>query len=94
MCYVGKATKIFIFIVTVVVVIGLILGFGLFRHASEKNQKCSGYSCETPSTSTSTPPSQFTTPDPIPATTSTAAPPTSFNAPPSPVAISQGPVHA
>ncbi|XVF66954.1 hypothetical protein PTKIN_Ptkin10aG0081300 [Pterospermum kingtungense] len=45
MCYVGKATKIFIFIVTVLVVSGLILGFGLFRHGLHKSHKCSGDSC-------------------------------------------------
>ncbi|XP_015081528.1 proline-rich receptor-like protein kinase PERK2 [Solanum pennellii] len=47
MCYVGKATKIFIFIVTVLVVTGLILGFGLLRHHNQKGEnKCSGDSCD------------------------------------------------
>ncbi|XP_059285050.1 pollen-specific leucine-rich repeat extensin-like protein 3 [Lycium ferocissimum] len=46
MCYVGKATKIFIFIVTVLIVTGLILGFGLLRHRNQKNSnKCSDDSC-------------------------------------------------
>ncbi|KAK6784998.1 hypothetical protein RDI58_018453 [Solanum bulbocastanum] len=47
MCYVGKATKIFIFIVTVLVVTGLILGFRLLRHNNQKGEnKCSGDSCD------------------------------------------------
>ncbi|KAL3332848.1 hypothetical protein AABB24_033090 [Solanum stoloniferum] len=47
MCYVGKATKIFIFIVTVLVVTGLILGFRLLRHHNQKGEnKCSGDSCD------------------------------------------------
>ncbi|XP_058217540.1 uncharacterized protein Os04g0629400-like [Rhododendron vialii] len=45
MCYVGKATKIFIFIVAALVVTGLVLGFGLFRSALHKSHKCSGDSC-------------------------------------------------
>ncbi|KAL5861295.1 hypothetical protein ACOSQ3_002603 [Xanthoceras sorbifolium] len=50
MCYVGKATKIFIFIVTVLVVLGLVLGFGLLRHTIQKSHKCSGDSCHYPPT--------------------------------------------
>ncbi|KAJ4729974.1 proline-rich receptor-like protein kinase PERK2 [Melia azedarach] len=49
MCYVGKATKIFIFIVTVLVVLGLVLGFGLLRHSLQNSHKCSGDSCHSPS---------------------------------------------
>ncbi|KAL3567568.1 hypothetical protein D5086_030219 [Populus alba] len=41
MCYVGKATKIFIFIVTVLVILGLVLGFELLRHRLHKSHKCS-----------------------------------------------------
>ncbi|PQP91541.1 circumsporozoite protein-like [Prunus yedoensis var. nudiflora] len=41
MCYVGKATKIFIFVVTVLVVLGLVLGFGVLRHGLQKTHKCS-----------------------------------------------------
>ncbi|XP_039047820.1 leucine-rich repeat extensin-like protein 3 [Hibiscus syriacus] len=50
MCYVGKATKIFIFIVTVLVVSGLVLGFGLLRHGHHKSlsYKCDGDSCGPP----------------------------------------------
>lgn len=54
MCYVGKATKIFIFVVTVLIVLGLTLGFGLFRH---KSHKCSGDSCH------SSPPITFPNPN-------------------------------
>lgn len=49
MCYVGKATKIFIFIVTVLVVLGLVLGFGLLRHGLQKTHKCFGDSCQSSS---------------------------------------------
>ncbi|KAJ6683513.1 hypothetical protein OIU85_007224 [Salix viminalis] len=41
MCYIGKATKIFIFIVTVLVILGFVLGFGLLRHRLHKSHKCS-----------------------------------------------------
>ncbi|CAI0550233.1 unnamed protein product [Linum tenue] len=43
MCYVGKATKIFIFIVAVAVVAGLILAFGLFRRGAshQSRRQCS-----------------------------------------------------
>ncbi|KAG7022883.1 hypothetical protein SDJN02_16619, partial [Cucurbita argyrosperma subsp. argyrosperma] len=50
MCYVGKATKIFIFIVTVLVVLGLVLAFGVFRHSLQKPHKCLGDSCFSPPT--------------------------------------------
>ncbi|KAJ4976272.1 hypothetical protein NE237_001378 [Protea cynaroides] len=39
---------IFIFIISALVVVGLILGFGLFRHGLQKNHKCSGDSCHSP----------------------------------------------
>lgn len=55
MCYVGKATKIFIFIVTVLVVLGLVLGFGLLHHGLQKTHKCFGDSCQS-SSSFSSPP--------------------------------------
>jgi len=42
MCYVGKATKIFIFIVTVLVILGLVLGYELLRHRLHKSHQCSG----------------------------------------------------
>ncbi|KAJ9550188.1 hypothetical protein OSB04_014233 [Centaurea solstitialis] len=46
MCYVGKATKIFIFIITVLVVTGLIVGIGVLRRTIHpKSHKCSGDSC-------------------------------------------------
>lgn len=34
-CYVGKATKIFFIVVVVLVIAGLILGFGVLRHHSD-----------------------------------------------------------
>ncbi|TMX04613.1 hypothetical protein EJD97_006722 [Solanum chilense] len=73
MCYVGKATKIFIFIVTVLVVTGLILGFGLLRHHNQKGEnKCSGDSCDQ---------NQYQSPIVYP-------PPTTSNNPISPLPIS------
>ncbi|KAJ0668055.1 hypothetical protein HanPI659440_Chr17g0684701 [Helianthus annuus] len=46
MCYVGKATKIFIFLITVLLITGLLLGFGVLRHKIHLNShNCSGDSC-------------------------------------------------
>ncbi|KAC3646409.1 hypothetical protein FH972_027201 [Carpinus fangiana] len=60
LCYVGKATKIFfIFIVTVLVVLGLVMGFGLLRHTLQNTHKCSGDSCHS---SSSSPPVAFPNP--------------------------------
>ena len=70
MCYVGKATKIFIFIVTVLAVTGLVIGFGLLRHSIQKTHKCSGDSCLQPPSSIypdpSATPTPFLTPNPNP----------------------------
>ncbi|KAK9155895.1 hypothetical protein Sjap_003375 [Stephania japonica] len=63
MCYVGKATKIFIFIVTVLVVVGLLMGFGLLRHHN-KAHKCAGGGAGDPSCYQPPP----VVSDPIPAT--------------------------
>ncbi|ESR60704.1 proline-rich family protein [Citrus sinensis] len=75
MCYVGKATKIFIFIVTVLVVLGLVLGFGLLRRSIQKSHECSGDSCHSPS-----PPMLYPNPIPNPNSPSSNTSPT----PPSP----------
>ncbi|KHN36565.1 hypothetical protein glysoja_001296 [Glycine soja] len=65
MCYVGKATKIFIFIVTVLVVLGLVLGLGLLRrHHHNTSNKCSDESCIIPSPATTFPNPNFNTPTP------------------------------
>ncbi|KAL6213489.1 hypothetical protein ACLB2K_012936 [Fragaria x ananassa] len=46
MCYVGKATKIFIFVVTILVRVGIVLGFGILSHnLRDKSHKCSDNSC-------------------------------------------------
>lgn len=46
MCYIGKATKIFIFLITVLVITGLVLGFSVLRRSLHlKSHKCSGESC-------------------------------------------------
>ncbi|XP_038995386.1 SH3 domain-containing protein C23A1.17-like [Hibiscus syriacus] len=75
-CYVGKATKIFTFIATVLGILGLVLGLGLFRHGLRKPHKCSGDSC--PSSSIVFPSSFNTPPPPPPPVNGT------FNQPPSP----------
>ncbi|KAL9322545.1 hypothetical protein ACSQ67_010598 [Phaseolus vulgaris] len=84
MCYVGKATKIFIFIVTVLLVLGLVLGLGLLRrrHHTNTANDCSDGSCFHPSPSlpdpnfnSPTPPSSIQyppTPPTIPVTNPTA----------------------
>uniref|UniRef100_A0A6V7QVK9 Uncharacterized protein n=1 Tax=Ananas comosus var. bracteatus TaxID=296719 RepID=A0A6V7QVK9_ANACO len=46
MCYVGKATKIFFFVVGVLAVGGLVLGFGLARHSwAHKARPCQSPNC-------------------------------------------------
>ncbi|KAJ7948196.1 proline-rich receptor-like protein kinase PERK10 [Quillaja saponaria] len=86
MCYVGKATKIFIFIVTVLVVLGLVLGFGLLRRSLQKNHKCSGDDCHSPPAvfpdPILSPPNQNPSSEPISAQPS--APTTNPIAPPPP----------
>ncbi|KAJ4980990.1 hypothetical protein NE237_031827 [Protea cynaroides] len=96
MCYVGKATKIFIVIIAMLLGIGFILGFGLFRHGFQKNQKCSNNSCNSPSPVFSSPCNGGNcqpplSPNPIPAT-ATAVPPN--YPPPSSEVVPQGPVQA
>ncbi|KAF5458378.1 hypothetical protein F2P56_022410 [Juglans regia] len=100
MCYVGKATKIFIFVVTVLVVLGLVLGFGLLRHPLQKTHKCSGDSCRSVSSSPipipnpiygpPSPPISNPSPDPSsssqpsPPNPNPSPPPPDYNPPPSP----------
>ncbi|OVA13149.1 hypothetical protein BVC80_8917g11 [Macleaya cordata] len=83
MCYVGKATKIFIFVLTVLVVSSLILTFSLLRrhHEHHKVNNCTGDSCN----------HSPALPNPIPAFTAT---PPSYNSPPTPGAVLQSPVRA
>ncbi|KAL7219007.1 hypothetical protein ACSBR2_012138 [Camellia fascicularis] len=78
MCYVGKATKIFIFIVTVLVVTGLLLGFGLLRHGIGNSHKCSG------DPSSSCHQSQMSFPSPNPNPNPNPNPSSMFNQPPLP----------
>ncbi|XP_052177617.1 leucine-rich repeat extensin-like protein 3 [Diospyros lotus] len=95
MCYVGKATKIFIFIVTVLVVTGLVLGFGILRRRSHKNHDCSGDSClESPEVFPAAPtltPNPNPNPNPIPNPPPPPYPPIpnpgSFPLPPPPPAV-------
>ncbi|KAF6173915.1 hypothetical protein GIB67_039866 [Kingdonia uniflora] len=90
MCFVGKATKIFIFIVTVLVVMGLIVGFGLAKRGlNHKTHKCDGGSCDNDSSPS---PPGLSPPGPISAGSITAAP--VYNSPPVPIVVTQGPVHA
>ncbi|RAL41819.1 hypothetical protein DM860_009001 [Cuscuta australis] len=98
-CYIGKATKIFIFIVTVLVLTGLILGLGgLFRKRNRDrgdHASCSGESCNL--TASPAPPNQInpiaTFPDPNPSISppnngpSSSAPPP----PPPPDSVDQSP---
>ncbi|CAK7355382.1 unnamed protein product [Dovyalis caffra] len=86
MCYVGKATKIFIFIVTVLVIFGIVLGFGLIRHHLRKSHKCSDDDCQPPQltfpTPTTTVPTGQTPPTPV--GFSQPSPPDSGSSPPPP----------
>ncbi|XP_038991290.1 uncharacterized protein Os04g0629400-like [Hibiscus syriacus] len=96
-CYVGKATKIFIFIVTVLVALGLVLGFGLIRHGHKNSHKCSGDSCSSLVFPTPPPPSSSSSPligssNPPPSPTSNpppAADPTT--SPPAPLTTNPNP---
>ncbi|RRT64445.1 hypothetical protein B296_00041855 [Ensete ventricosum] len=76
-CYVGKATKICFFVVVVLLVVGLILGFGFIRHGSKGHGECDSDSdaCHP------------ALPQPVPATSATSAPPLN---PPSPDAREGG----
>ncbi|XP_057796611.1 leucine-rich repeat extensin-like protein 1 [Salvia miltiorrhiza] len=85
MCYVGKATKIFVFIVAILVITGLVLGFTLLRHHGirKKSHDCYSDSCA------ETAPIVFPAPDSNP---SSAAPNPSGNSnpPPPPQSESSG----
>ncbi|KAL6504691.1 hypothetical protein OROHE_023449 [Orobanche hederae] len=81
MCYVGKATKIFVFIVAILVITGLVLGFTLLRHHGirKKSNNCDSDSCD------ETAPIVFPAPDSNPSSTSaTPNPSGSLNPPPPP----------
>ncbi|XP_047339841.1 pollen-specific leucine-rich repeat extensin-like protein 3 [Impatiens glandulifera] len=99
MCYVGKATKIFIFIVTVLLVTGLVLGFGILRHHHYKHGSNSmvfpNPTASSPPPNPITPPhpplespttpvQDISSPPPPPPTVPVEAPPPTFS-PPSPV---------
>ncbi|WVZ22471.1 hypothetical protein V8G54_001015 [Vigna mungo] len=66
MCYVGKATKIFIFIVTVLIVMGLVLGLGILRrrHHTTANECFDGSCSRLPPPAISIP--NFNSPTPLP----------------------------
>lgn len=84
MCYVGKATKIFIFIVTALVILGLVLVFGLLRHHLHKSQNCADDSCQSPNLPFPTPPLTVPTglTPPSPMGFSPPSPPDSGSTPP------------
>uniref|UniRef100_A0A6M2EFQ8 Uncharacterized protein n=1 Tax=Populus davidiana TaxID=266767 RepID=A0A6M2EFQ8_9ROSI len=84
MCYVGKATKIFIFIVTVLVILGFVLVFGLLRHHLHKSQNCADDSCQSPHLPFPTPPLTVPTglTPPSPMGFSPPSPPDSGSTPP------------
>ncbi|MFQ6637297.1 hypothetical protein Gotur_013609 [Gossypium turneri] len=95
--YVGKATKIFIFIVTALVVLGLVLGLGLFRHALQKSHKCSGDSCPSsipPSPASNNPPTGDLTPPPPPPNTNPNPPPQFPPPPPASTAVLAAPPYS
>uniref|UniRef100_A0A5K0Y528 Uncharacterized protein n=1 Tax=Nymphaea colorata TaxID=210225 RepID=A0A5K0Y528_9MAGN len=99
MCYVGKATKIFIVVVSILAFTGLVLAFHFVRHGTNNKahqplgcSSASGFFC---------PPPFY--PQPIPAVTVGAGPPFSAPGPPPPslgggdgggVRSSPGPMHA
>ncbi|MCL7026762.1 hypothetical protein MKW94_023352 [Papaver nudicaule] len=68
MCYVGKATKIFICVITILVAVGIILTFSLVkRHNDHKNHNCSGQDCQQPFTAYPSPvftPNTYSPPSP------------------------------
>ncbi|KAJ8465220.1 hypothetical protein OPV22_027772 [Ensete ventricosum] len=79
-CYVGKATRIFFFVVAVLLVVGLVLGCGFFRHGSRGGNtrgSCGSDACR---------PAR---PQPVPAATTTSAPP--LLSPPGSVSVAQAP---
>ncbi|URE33276.1 hypothetical protein MUK42_16197 [Musa troglodytarum] len=67
MCYVGKATKIFFFLVGALLVAGLVVGFGLVRHGWA--HKTAAQPCQSSSLTAAGCRPIF--PDPIPADTAT-----------------------
>ncbi|XP_021774091.1 proline-rich receptor-like protein kinase PERK2 [Chenopodium quinoa] len=81
MCYVGKATKIFIFIVIVLAFIGLILGFTLIKHGVRKSHKCSESSSDSSCSPTI---QQFPNPIPAPLISTTPNPNPNPDSNPSP----------
>ncbi|KAI3714125.1 hypothetical protein L1987_72715 [Smallanthus sonchifolius] len=102
MCYVGKATKIFIFIVAVIVVTGLVVGLSILgRNIHPKSHKCSGDECSI-SDSDYSPPPPFQIPfpslpnynpsDPTASSTSPPPPPPeTYLSPPAPPETSLSP---
>ncbi|KVH95951.1 extensin-like [Cynara cardunculus var. scolymus] len=89
MCYIGKATKIFIFIVAAIVVTGLVVGFGLFgRNIHPKSHKCTGEYCSLPDYSPP-PPLQFPFPSvTVPNASNPSDPTFNSDAPPPPPSAS------
>lgn len=78
MCYVGKATKIFIFLITVLIITSLVFVFGILRRTVHaKSHQCSGDSCYQ---------SDFYPPPspPFPEFSIPSAPDLTFNPPPPP----------
>ncbi|KAI0507480.1 hypothetical protein KFK09_013605 [Dendrobium nobile] len=61
LCYVGKATKIFFFLVALLALAGLVVGFGLLRRGGAHKAHGGG-------------PSSTTFPDPLPANATATAP--------------------
>nr|GEZ06951.1 proline-rich receptor-like protein kinase PERK2 [Tanacetum cinerariifolium] len=98
MCYVGKATKIFIFIISVIAITGLVVGFGFIRHnthPSKSHQCSSGDDCLFSGYSPPPPPSAQlpfpSLPNPSDQTTPPLQPPETAQSPPSETSVSPPP---
>lgn len=106
-CYVGKATKIFLCLVSALLIVGIVLGFGLAHRtwgARSAQPACRWPDCQAepgggdplPATAATTPPNTLTQPAVAAfpgVASSSAAPPASmpYFGPPSPFAVGLGP---
>lgn len=78
MCYIGKATKIFICVITILFAGGIVLTISLVkRHHDHKSYNCYGEDCQ----------------QPAPSLPSTGFPPNAYS-PPTPSAILRSPIRA
>ncbi|KAJ0974834.1 hypothetical protein J5N97_016799 [Dioscorea zingiberensis] len=93
-CYVGKATKIFFFIVAVLAVTGLVLGFGVLRRgAAHKPQGCDDPQCRPTAVPFIPPPSNPSSPSSSSSSSSfpSVASPPPLLSPPNPISFQVSP---